>query len=211
MDLDVLAARVAPVSERARGALGHKAVAWLACAPAPLRRRRRLGYPMQGHPILLLGYSAQESAHDRGHTPAVHMVSLAHLSRIRSRGTARRGTARRGLGRPAQDTIDVHALHPALGLGHRGHEGCRLLYPRDVDRTHSGQNRRHVENVIRIVVGEADLRSRPSTMRQPGGGEDTWARPARSTPHAAAAAQWAEGDALAAEHARRSPRASWGR
>jgi hypothetical protein len=129
MDLDVLAARVAPVSERARGALGHKAVAWLSCAPAPLRRRRRLGYPMQGHPILLLGYSAQESTHDRGHTPAVHMVTPAHLSRIR-----------RSVGRPAQDTIDVHALHPALGLGHRGHEGCRLLYPRDVDRTHSRQN-----------------------------------------------------------------------
>ena len=29
--------------------------------------------------------------------------------------------------------------------------------------------------------------------------------------HTAAAAHWAEGDALAAEHARRSPRASWGR
>ena len=29
--------------------------------------------------------------------------------------------------------------------------------------------------------------------------------------HAAAAVQWAEGDALAAEHARRSPRASWAR
>ena len=159
MDLDVLAARVAPVRERARGALGHKALAWPTGAPAPLRRRRRLGYP-----ILLLGYSAQESAHDRGNSPAVHMVSLAHLFRIRSRGTARRG-----LGRPAQDTIDVHALHPTLGLGHRGHEGCRLLYPRDVDRTHSGQNRRHFENVLWIVVGEADLRSRPSTMRQPGG------------------------------------------
>ena len=209
MDLDVLAARVAPVSERARGALGHKAVAWLSCAPAPLRRRRRLGYSMQGHPILLLGYSAQESAHDRGHTPGrSHGVPCSSLSDSQQRHRSQRHRSQRprspsaGHDRRARAASRPWAWPPrprrvssAVPAGRGSHTLAEELTPRR--ECYSGRRRR----------------SRPaqSSEHEASAGRGRGHVGEAGAQHTAAAAHWAEGDALAAEHARRSPRASWGR